>query len=77
MPRAVFVEAARLCGLQRTTYQPTHSWLLESAMIDFRGERDPTAAHKCFNEKLNQADQVLYVNGKMPEHMGYVWDTQT
>jgi hypothetical protein len=76
MPRNLFAEAARLCGLHNTTFTPTRGLFLRGSLIDFRGEADPVAAHECFNSKLDEAEHVFWVNGKPPEHIGYSWDWQ-
>ena len=76
MPKAAFVELARICNLNRTRYVPIYSLGSATVLIDFSGEVDPAAAHRCFNTHLDASDEVLLVNGKRPDQIGYIWDTR-
>jgi hypothetical protein len=49
--------------------------LLDSALIDFSGEADPKAAHRCFDSALAKIEGEIIGRPNPPESLGYVWDT--
>jgi hypothetical protein len=48
---------------------------MEEPLVDFSGERNPKAAHQCFNEALRKVDAETMARTKA-EHLGYIWATE-
>jgi hypothetical protein len=69
MPRERFLQAAERCSLRATTYTYRDGIFIDEPVIDFTKEPNPSRAHRCFNQALDQIDR------ESPEpRISYIWE---